>query len=216
MQAAARPAAAVPGTCSQGAAHDTETAFREQSDDTQSAENTCNSSDGQHKQQQQRLSPARDASTCSTRDLIQSALAHFMPPQEMPGAAAAAAASTAMSRPSTGSVTMPGPASGSAGLPVLPHLADCRELQLVAAAFAAGAAAGAAGKLQAALPLLEQFSSGDVSNCGYTMEDADDAEQPLPEADDTAAAAAQHSGGKKRKAGKGARSSSAANKSIYR
>jgi hypothetical protein len=113
---------------------------------------------------------------------------------------------------------VPGPNSGSAGLPGLPHLADCRELQLVAAAFAAGAAAGAAaGNLQAALPLLEQFSSGDVSNCGFALEGAPAAagdDESLPDADDTAAAA-QLSGGKKRKGGKGARNA-AAHKSMYR
>lgn len=212
----------MPGTCSQGANHDSDTASHEQSDDTQSAENTCNSSDGQQKRQHQRPSPTRDASTCSTRDLIHSALAHFMPPQELSGVISAATASSmAMSRPSAGSVTLPGPASVPAGLPGLPNITDCRELQLVAAAFAAGAAAGASGQLQAALPLLEQFSSGDVSNCGFTLEPqvppADGARESLQDADDDSAeAAGQQSAGKKQKGGKGARSAQVVHKSIYR
>ena len=86
----------------------------------------------------------QEVSTTITRDmLLHKALALFMPgkaPQYAKHAATAAAADGA-----TGN-------NSPIRIPNLPHLADSRELQLVAAAFAAGAAAGASGQLTSALP----------------------------------------------------------------
>lgn len=154
--------------------------------------------------QQQPSSNPKQQEASTTQDLLlQSALALFMPNQQMPNVknVAKAADSTAAGMATAGS------------LPGLPHLADSRELQLVAAAFAAGAAAGAAGQLNGSLPLLEQFSSGDTSNTGYAMDSAAHAAGYM----DHATAAAQQAGSKLKPAAAKANSKGAYNtKSTYR
>lgn len=120
-------------------------------------------------------------STCSTReDMRHNTLAPLF--QATPAPLTGCSPATAVHAPNNGgntpatadSLMVAGPAVGSAGsqlgrqtttTPLLAHFKDSRELQLVAAAFAAGAAAGAsAGQLtNGGLSLLEQFSSGDIS-----------------------------------------------------
>jgi hypothetical protein len=162
---------------------------------------------GAHQQQQ-------DVSTTSTRDmLLQNALSLFMPGKVPPYAKRAATAAAADGAAGTNS-----PIS----IPNLPHLADSRELQLVAAAFAAGAAAGASGQLTGALPLLEQFSSGDISNSGFAADSAapaatDAAAESVPAPAGAGAAAQQDSGAKSNiKASKGRNGAAANQKSTYR
>lgn len=167
---------------------------------------------GSQRQQHQHAA-LQDTSTTSSRDvLLQNALALFMPGKIPPYAQNAATAAAADGT------------NSSAKLPGLPNFADSRELQLVAAAFAAGAAAGAAGQLGGALPLLEQFSSGDISNSGMAVESAapattDAAADSLTAAPQEAAAAAASAApqqASKSKAAKARNSAAANHKSTFR
>lgn len=153
----------------------------------------------------------QDPSTASRREtLLQSALALFMPPGQVPAYASITPAAAT--------------AAASDSAPSLPSFTESRELQLVAAAFAAGAAAGAAGQMQQGT--LDPFGSGDASNSGFALPEsaapaaADGGAESLPAAA-PAAATALAEGGRQRKAARSrsinsSGSAGASHKSTYR
>lgn len=138
--------------------------------------------------------------------LLQSALALFMPPGQVPIYTSITPA-----------------AAASDGAPSLPTFIDSRELQLVAAAFAAGAAAGVAGQMQHGS--LDPFGSGDASNSGFALESAapaaaDGVAESVP-AEALAAGTAQAARGRQLKAARSrsinsSGSAGASHKSTYR